>query len=171
MTYILSLSIQDRRDRSIYSFIYKYSPTHIYTSTEVLQTAISIVHSTYPFHHQKIKTDMNPIHSPSSVPSQQDSASSSSLPPEAIALAGRLFEAARKGDAQSELLIRMAVERGGERLSNLTNDKGDSLVSSILLSSTLFSCCTFSFAPLFLPEEWFEILEIVYKVERERVKM
>lgn len=47
----------------------------------------------------------------------------SQLPPEAIALAGRLFDAARSGQMD---LFEAALPHG--RLANLTNDKGDSLV-------------------------------------------
>lgn len=50
------------------------------------------------------------------------------LPPEAIALAGKMFDAARKGDEQSVALLTQALQRGLP--ANLTNDKGDSLVSS-----------------------------------------
>jgi hypothetical protein len=50
-------------------------------------------------------------------------ASADELPPEAIALAGRLFEAARKGQMD---IFEQALPRG---LSpNMTNEKGDSLV-------------------------------------------
>lgn len=45
------------------------------------------------------------------------------LPPEALALAGRLFDAARNGQMD---IFEAALPRG--RLANLTNDKGDSLV-------------------------------------------
>ncbi|KAK5090490.1 hypothetical protein LTR05_000662 [Lithohypha guttulata] len=48
------------------------------------------------------------------------------LPPEAIALAGRMFDAARKGDEQSIALLTQALARGLP--ANLTNDKGDSLI-------------------------------------------
>ena len=54
------------------------------------------------------------------------------LPPEAIALAGRMFEAARKGDEQSMALLTAALDRGLP--ANMTNDKGDSLVSSTSIS-------------------------------------
>jgi len=53
--------------------------------------------------------------------------SADELPPEAIALASRMFDAARKGDEQSVALLRQALQRGLP--ANLTNDKGDSLVS------------------------------------------
>lgn len=53
--------------------------------------------------------------------------SSGQLPPEALALAGRMFEAARKGDEQSVALLTQAIQRGLP--ANLTNDKGDTLVS------------------------------------------
>ena len=50
-------------------------------------------------------------------------ASADQLPPEAIALAGQLFEAARKGQMD---IFEQALPRG---LSpNMTNEKGDSLV-------------------------------------------
>lgn len=64
-----------------------------------------------------------------SAPPQADGAprSASELPPEAIALAGKMFEAARKGDDQSVTLLTQALQRGLP--ANLTNDKGDSLVS------------------------------------------
>ena len=45
------------------------------------------------------------------------------LPPEALALAGRLFDAARNGQMD---IFEAALPRG--RLANLTNDKGDSLI-------------------------------------------
>jgi hypothetical protein len=49
--------------------------------------------------------------------------SADQLPPEAVALAGRLFEAARKGQMD---IFEQALPRG---LSpNMTNEKGDSLV-------------------------------------------
>lgn len=53
--------------------------------------------------------------------------SSGQLPPEALALAGRMFEAARTGDEQSVALLTQALQRGLP--ANLTNDKGDTLVS------------------------------------------
>jgi len=52
--------------------------------------------------------------------------STNELPPEAIALASRMFDAARKGDEQSVALLTQALQRGLP--ANLTNDKGDSLV-------------------------------------------
>jgi hypothetical protein len=79
---------------------------------------------------------MNPAHTPSSQPSTE---TASQLPPEAVALAGRLFEAARNGGEEAELLLRLAVERGGTRLANLTNDKGDSLVGVFCVSFLFFS--------------------------------
>ena len=54
------------------------------------------------------------------------------LPPAAIALAGRMFEAARKGDEQSVALLTQALQGGLP--ANLTNDKGDTLVSSKFVS-------------------------------------
>jgi hypothetical protein len=45
------------------------------------------------------------------------------LPPEALALAGRLFEAARNGQID---IFESALPTG--RIANLTNDKGDTLV-------------------------------------------
>lgn len=56
----------------------------------------------------------------------------SQLPPAALALAGRMFEAARKGDEDSAALLTQALERGLP--ANLTNDKGDSLVSTKYIS-------------------------------------
>jgi hypothetical protein len=54
-------------------------------------------------------------------------ASAGQLPPEAIALAGRLFEAARKGQMD---IFEQALPKG---LSpNMTNEKGDSLVGIFL---------------------------------------
>lgn len=50
-------------------------------------------------------------------------ATASSLPPEAIALAGRMYDAARQGDVaifQRDLPVGLPA--------NLTNDKGDTLV-------------------------------------------
>lgn len=52
--------------------------------------------------------------------------SADELPPEAIALATRMFDAARKGDERSVALLTQALGRGLP--ANLTNDKGDSLV-------------------------------------------
>lgn len=56
------------------------------------------------------------------------------LPPEAIALAGRMFDAARNGDEQSIALLTQALQRGLP--ANLTNDKGDTLVSHSTLGGT-----------------------------------
>ena len=53
--------------------------------------------------------------------------SAAQLPPAAVALAGRMFEAARKGDDDSIALLTQALQGGLP--ANLTNDKGDSLVS------------------------------------------
>lgn len=61
--------------------------------------------------------------------------SATQLPPEAIALAGRMFEAARNGDEQSVALLTQALQRGLP--ANLTNDKGDTLVSHSALRGTL----------------------------------
>lgn len=47
----------------------------------------------------------------------------SSLPPEAIAFAGRMYDAARSGDTA---VFRQALPAGLP--ANMTNDKGDSLV-------------------------------------------
>lgn len=47
-----------------------------------------------------------------------------SLPPEAIALAGRMYNAARNGDIA---LLEQALPAGLP--ANMTNDKGDTLVS------------------------------------------
>lgn len=55
--------------------------------------------------------------------------SASQLPPEAVALAGRMFDAARKGDEQSVALLTQALQSGLP--PNLTNDKGDTLVSGV----------------------------------------
>ena len=55
---------------------------------------------------------------PESAPTSTDE-----LPPEAIALAGRFFEAARSGQID---LLEQALPRGLP--ANLTNDKGDTLV-------------------------------------------
>lgn len=52
--------------------------------------------------------------------------SAEELPPEAIALAGRFFDAAREGQID---IFEQALPRGLP--ANLTNDKGDSLVSSL----------------------------------------
>lgn len=54
--------------------------------------------------------------------------SADQLPPEAVALASRMFNAARNGDEESVALLTQALGRGLP--ANLTNDKGDSLVSS-----------------------------------------
>lgn len=56
------------------------------------------------------------------------SRSVSELPPEALALATRMFNAARQGDEQSIALLTAALARGLP--ANLTNDKGDTLVST-----------------------------------------
>lgn len=50
-------------------------------------------------------------------------ASADQLPPEAIALAGRCFDAARQGEME---IFEQALPRGLP--ANLTNDKGDSLL-------------------------------------------
>jgi hypothetical protein len=50
--------------------------------------------------------------------------SADELPPEAIALAGRFFDAARSGQTE---IFEQALPRGLP--ANLTNDKGDTLVS------------------------------------------
>lgn len=65
-----------------------------------------------------------------SAPSGTNSApvSTAELPPEAIALASKIFEAARIGDEKSVALLMQALQAGLP--ANLTNDKGDSLVSS-----------------------------------------
>ena len=55
--------------------------------------------------------------------------STGQLPTEAIALAGRMFDADRQGDERSSALLTQALQRGLP--ANLTNDKGDSLVSHI----------------------------------------
>lgn len=57
--------------------------------------------------------------------SQQGEAptAASSLPPEAIALATRMYNAARQGDAD---LLQQAITAGLP--PNLTNEKGDTLV-------------------------------------------
>jgi ankyrin repeat protein len=57
---------------------------------------------------------------PNAIPQQM---TADQLPPEAIALAGRLFDAARNGQMD---IFEATLQRG--RLANLTNDKGDSLV-------------------------------------------
>lgn len=49
--------------------------------------------------------------------------SAASLPPEAIALAGRLYDAARAGD---KAIFQQALPAGLP--ANMTNDKGDSLI-------------------------------------------
>ncbi|KAJ9650199.1 hypothetical protein H2198_010485 [Neophaeococcomyces mojaviensis] len=54
------------------------------------------------------------------------SQSAPELPPEAVALAGRMFDAARRGDEMSVALLTQALQRGLP--ANLTNDKGDSLI-------------------------------------------
>ena len=60
-------------------------------------------------------------------------ASADQLPSEAIALAGRLFEAARKGQMD---IFEQALPKG---LSpNMTNEKGDSLVG--ILPTLAFPC-------------------------------
>ncbi|KAK1483537.1 hypothetical protein CCUS01_15719 [Colletotrichum cuscutae] len=51
------------------------------------------------------------------------SQSASSLPPEAIALAGRMYDAARKGDLA---IFQQALPAGLP--ANMTNEKGDTLV-------------------------------------------
>jgi len=50
--------------------------------------------------------------------------SPSDLPPEALALATRLFEAARQGQTD---IFEQVLQRS-ERIANLTNEKGDSLI-------------------------------------------
>lgn len=56
-------------------------------------------------------------------PGPGPSAAASSLPPEAIELASRMYNAARQGDKE---LLTQAVSAGLP--PNLTNDKGDTLV-------------------------------------------
>lgn len=51
------------------------------------------------------------------------SGASSSLPPEAIALATRMYNAARQGDSE---LLQQAILAGLP--PNMTNEKGDTLV-------------------------------------------
>lgn len=58
----------------------------------------------------------------------------SQLPPEAIALASRMFNAARTGDSESEALLSEALQRGLP--PNMTNEKGDTLVSHVFCSNT-----------------------------------
>jgi len=57
-----------------------------------------------------------------------ETGTASQLPPEAVALASRMFDATRKGDEDSVALLTQALGRGLP--ANLTNDKGDTLVSS-----------------------------------------
>ena len=52
--------------------------------------------------------------------------SADELPPEAVALAGRFFEAARSGQMD---IFEQALPRGLP--ANMTNDKGDTLVSAL----------------------------------------
>ncbi|CAF9913949.1 MAG: hypothetical protein GOMPHAMPRED_008069 [Gomphillus americanus] len=54
----------------------------------------------------------------------QSTPSASSLPPEALSLAERLFDAARNGDSN---LLNAALAHN-PRVANLTNSKGDSLL-------------------------------------------
>ena len=61
--------------------------------------------------------------------------SAAQLPPEAIALATRMFDAARKGDEQSTALLTQALQRGLP--ANMTNEKGDSLVSHVMSMSNV----------------------------------
>lgn len=57
----------------------------------------------------------------------QEATGPTQLPPAAIELASKMFDAARKGDEQSVALLTQALARGLP--ANLTNDKGDTLVS------------------------------------------
>lgn len=59
-------------------------------------------------------------------PPQPDEAPTQ-LPPAAIEFASKIFDAARKGDEHSVALLTQALARGLP--ANMTNDKGDSLVS------------------------------------------
>lgn len=61
--------------------------------------------------------------------SSPTTAAASTLPPEAIALASRMFDAARTGQMD---IFEQALPRGLP--ANMTNDKGDSLVG--ILPST-----------------------------------
>ena len=54
------------------------------------------------------------------------------LPPEALSLATRLFDAARQGTDEDLLLLRQALGEGGLR-PNMRNARGDTLVSIYLL--------------------------------------
>lgn len=66
--------------------------------------------------------------------SQPDPVSSSSLPPEAIDFATRMFNAARRGEMD---VLEQALAVGLP--ANLTNEKGDSLVSLSRFLSSLVS--------------------------------
>lgn len=59
------------------------------------------------------------------------------LHPDAIALAGRFFDAARSGQMEG---FEEALERGLP--VNLTNDKGDTLVSYCNFVACCRQCCT-----------------------------
>lgn len=63
--------------------------------------------------------------------SDQAGPAAGSLPPEAIALATRIYDAARRGDAA---LVEQAVTAGLP--PNMTNDKGDTLVCPLSHASS-----------------------------------
>lgn len=83
----------------------------------------------YPRQHSRNPNHQNCRANMDSAPPQTTNGPTSvgQLPPEALALAGRMFDAARKGDEQSVALLSQALQRGLP--ANLTNDKGDTLVS------------------------------------------
>lgn len=65
-----------------------------------------------------------PAHKPSTMASQNGAGTAaSSLPPEAIAFAGRMFDAARSGNKE---IFEQALPAGLP--ANMTNEKGDTLV-------------------------------------------
>lgn len=83
---------------------------------------------------------------PSSLPEQAPKLSE--LPPEAIAFAGRMYDAARSGDVA---VFQQALPAGLP--ANMTNDKGDSLVRQSLSLSYIFfpyQSMSFQYITLFL---------------------
>lgn len=86
----------------------------------------SVVHS--PFSSKTSLRPHTPIMSESSDHQRAPAADTSSLPPEAITFATRMYDAARQGNTD---LLQQAIDAGLP--PNLTNDKGDTLVRSLRL--------------------------------------
>lgn len=68
---------------------------------------------------------------------EEASTTAASLPPEAIALAGRMYDAARQGNAE---LLQQAITAGLP--PNLTNEKGDTLVRACIVTTSQPAICS-----------------------------